>query len=133
MSILPITFLERGSISIRGIGGVTNSGGRINGSGDCMTGNMCGRHRLPCGTGSGAGRIILCDLTRSRMGVKRSLAYIGHPENARSCPRTYRFDGFSRTIITRFSLFKIWQHTLGTVRRPDRQFSVVASACKLFN
>ncbi|HUT27157.1 MAG TPA: hypothetical protein VMW85_03820 [Methanomassiliicoccales archaeon] len=86
MPILPIALLDRGSIGIMGDRSVTNSGGRVNGSGDCMTGNMCGRQRLTCGTGSGTSRVILLNITRRRMCRKSVPTYIGHPEHTRSCP-----------------------------------------------
>jgi len=69
MLVLPITFLFRGGISLRGIGGVTDSGGCIDCSGDRMPGNMCGRHGLPCGTGSRMSWGILFDLTRGCMSI----------------------------------------------------------------
>ena len=133
MLILPIAFLEDGGFGIRGVGGITDSCGCIDCCGDSMPWNMCSRHSLACGTGSRTSRIILFDFTRSRMSREGSLANISHLEDARSSPRTRRFDSSSRTIIPWRSLFEERQYTLSTVSRPDRQFSVIGSVCKLRN
>ena len=70
MPILPIPFLEHGSICFRWIGGVAKSGGSINRRGDGVPGNMRGRHRLTGGAGRRTGRMMVFDIAGGRMGGK---------------------------------------------------------------
>lgn len=86
MVVLPVAFLERGSIGIGGEGCITDGSGCIDGCGDCMSANMCGRHRLTCGTGGRTRRIILFYCARSRMRRESSSTDISHLEHARLCP-----------------------------------------------
>jgi hypothetical protein len=131
MLVLPATFIKRGSIGTRRIGGIADSGGSIHRSGESMPGDMGRRQRLACSSGGRTGRIIIFDVTGRRVSRKRNSADIRHPEHARLYPPSEIFDGSPGPIIVRVSFLKIGQGTLGTVSRPDRQGPVVRSACQL--
>ena len=70
MLILPVTFVERGTIGISRAGSIPNGGGGVKGSSDRMSWNMSGCYRLACGTGSRMAWITLFYITGSHMGCK---------------------------------------------------------------
>jgi hypothetical protein len=90
-------------------------------SADGMGGHVCGCHCLACGTGSRAGRIVPSDLAGCRMGVKRGLAHVRHPEYAGAYPFPERFNGFPGPVVFRVFFLKIWQYALNAVNCPGGQ------------
>jgi len=71
------------------------------------------------GAGSGAGRVVSSRFASGRMGRKRSLARIDHPEHARARPRPPRFNGRPGAMVFRVILLKVRQYPLSAIAGPD--------------
>ena len=117
MLVLPISFFGNVSLGVLRVSR-HDCFKSIVSSTEGVLGNMCGCHRLACGTRSQTSRIIFFYVAGGGMGCKRSSAYIRHPKHACANPGSAGFDGFTGPVVLLKCLLKKWKHSFGTVCGP---------------
>ena len=89
--------------------------------------NVSRSNCLPCGVGcETCGNLSVgTRLASGGVSTKRCFADDGHAKRSSPYPLAERFDGFSRSLVFRVPLFKIWKYVFRAVGSPESQCLLV--------